>query len=236
VCGCSAVCTGPSHQPGCRSLEAAEAVAAAAAAELLAEEEHLKEQRRGQQHAGAAAGQARRQQRHAPAGPRKAVGAPLQRQPAASAAAEAVETRAAPGDAGAGGQAEQGGEGTADSAGHAHADPAPVQSCPADATASCPADQPTTPGLGAAQQGLPSRASADKCSPQLPPVPAQQPVKAEAQAAGLDEGLLADLLCPITQELMEDPVVAADGETYERAAIQGGCRACGRPWLQGRLH
>jgi hypothetical protein len=26
-------------------------------------------------------------------------------------------------------------------------------------------------------------------------------------------------LCPITQELMDDPVVAADGNTYERAAI-----------------
>src|SRR3990167_10323798 len=28
-----------------------------------------------------------------------------------------------------------------------------------------------------------------------------------------------DYLCPITQELMENPVVAADGQTYERASI-----------------
>ena len=28
-----------------------------------------------------------------------------------------------------------------------------------------------------------------------------------------------ELICPITQEVMEDPVVAADGHTYERAAI-----------------
>ena len=28
-----------------------------------------------------------------------------------------------------------------------------------------------------------------------------------------------DYLCPITQELMEDPVIAADGHSNERAAI-----------------
>ena len=28
-----------------------------------------------------------------------------------------------------------------------------------------------------------------------------------------------EFTCPITQELMQDPVVAADGHTYERAAI-----------------
>jgi pantothenate kinase len=37
-------------------------------------------------------------------------------------------------------------------------------------------------------------------------------------------GLLSDLLCPITQEPMRDPVVAADGRTYERTAIEGGWR------------
>lgn len=40
--------------------------------------------------------------------------------------------------------------------------------------------------------------------------------------AQLDEGVLSELLCPITQEPMADPVLAADGETYERASIQGG--------------
>jgi len=29
-----------------------------------------------------------------------------------------------------------------------------------------------------------------------------------------------DLICPITQELMNDPVIAADGHTYERVAIE----------------
>ena len=29
-----------------------------------------------------------------------------------------------------------------------------------------------------------------------------------------------ELLCPITQELMDDPVVATDGHTYERHAIE----------------
>ena len=29
-----------------------------------------------------------------------------------------------------------------------------------------------------------------------------------------------ELCCPISHELMEDPVVAADGQTYERAAVE----------------
>ena len=33
-------------------------------------------------------------------------------------------------------------------------------------------------------------------------------------------GAPASLLCPITQELMIDPVIAADGFTYERSAIE----------------
>ena len=31
--------------------------------------------------------------------------------------------------------------------------------------------------------------------------------------------MLDALLCPITQDYMRDPVVTADGQTYERAAI-----------------
>ncbi len=30
----------------------------------------------------------------------------------------------------------------------------------------------------------------------------------------------ADFICPITQEVMYDPVIAHDGHTYERAAIE----------------
>jgi hypothetical protein len=29
-----------------------------------------------------------------------------------------------------------------------------------------------------------------------------------------------DFLCPITRKLMEDPVIAADGHTYSRSAIE----------------
>jgi hypothetical protein len=35
----------------------------------------------------------------------------------------------------------------------------------------------------------------------------------------------AHLLCPITQQLMEHPVVAADGHTYERAAMEAWLRS-----------
>jgi hypothetical protein len=33
------------------------------------------------------------------------------------------------------------------------------------------------------------------------------------------EALLSDLNCPITQELLKDPVVTLDGHTYEKIAI-----------------
>ena len=56
--------------------------------------------------------------------------------------------------------------------------------------------------------------------------PAGGPTAAAAAAAvpplPLDPTLLSDLCCPITHEPMSDPVVAADGTTYERAAIEGG--------------
>ena len=38
---------------------------------------------------------------------------------------------------------------------------------------------------------------------------------------GMGEDLLSELCCPITTEPMDDPVLAADGETYERSAIAG---------------
>mmetsp|Transcript_42509 Transcript_42509/g.136389 ORF Transcript_42509/g.136389 Transcript_42509/m.136389 type:complete len:143 (-) Transcript_42509:101-529(-) len=36
----------------------------------------------------------------------------------------------------------------------------------------------------------------------------------------LDSGLPEDVICPITQEVMENPVVAADGFSYEQGAIE----------------
>ena len=35
-----------------------------------------------------------------------------------------------------------------------------------------------------------------------------------------EEGQLEDCICPITQDYMVDPVVAADGHSYERRAIE----------------
>ncbi|GLC43802.1 hypothetical protein PLESTM_001521000 [Pleodorina starrii] len=60
-----------------------------------------------------------------------------------------------------------------------------------------------------------------------PPLPASPPAWAPASAPpapspcgpSVRQGPPEELLCPITQELMEDPVVAADGHSYERAAI-----------------
>jgi hypothetical protein len=59
---------------------------------------------------------------------------------------------------------------------------------------------------------------------------AARAVRATAQVAGLleelgvsamDPAVEDDYVCPITQEVMTDPVVASDGHTYEREAIEG---------------
>ena len=55
---------------------------------------------------------------------------------------------------------------------------------------------------------------------------AEPPAAAANASAVLDEALQAEVLCPITHEPMRDPVVAADGTTYERQAIEGA-RRCG---------
>ena len=44
--------------------------------------------------------------------------------------------------------------------------------------------------------------------------------------SGLATHEMAAAVCPITQEIMEDPVVCADGHSYERSAIE--------KWLQAR--
>ena len=48
----------------------------------------------------------------------------------------------------------------------------------------------------------------------------QAAAAAEQQAAAADELLPDAYVCPITQELMNDPVFASDGHTYERQAIE----------------
>ncbi|MEW5309517.1 MAG: hypothetical protein WDW38_001402 [Sanguina aurantia] len=57
--------------------------------------------------------------------------------------------------------------------------------------------------------------------------PAQHQSHAHAPSRQTPSNTLPDslLLCPITQEVMRDPVIAADGHCYERAAIAS--------WLAG---
>ena len=46
----------------------------------------------------------------------------------------------------------------------------------------------------------------------------------EAAAAAVVEGVASSLHCPITKQLMTDPVFTMDGQTYERAAIEAWLR------------
>ncbi|NEJ83794.1 hypothetical protein GR268_45915, partial [Rhizobium leguminosarum] len=48
----------------------------------------------------------------------------------------------------------------------------------------------------------------------------EEEAEEEAEDELGDEGIPNECFCPITQEIMEDPVIAQDGHTYERAAIQ----------------
>lgn len=69
--------------------------------------------------------------------------------------------------------------------------------------------------------------------PLLPPAPSLGPTSEAPQGARLpqrarsqgDGDPPAMLVCPITQELFEDPAFTADGQTYERAAVA--------QWLEG---
>ena len=45
---------------------------------------------------------------------------------------------------------------------------------------------------------------------------------------------MAAAICPITQEIMEDPVVCADGHSYERGSIERWLAAHGTSPLTGR--
>ena len=54
--------------------------------------------------------------------------------------------------------------------------------------------------------------------------PGSAQVLRSALQAEADEGIASSLLCPITGELMTDPVFTMDGQTYERSTIEA--------WLQ----
>jgi hypothetical protein len=55
----------------------------------------------------------------------------------------------------------------------------------------------------------------------------------EAERAADDGSINQGFFCPITREIFVDPVVAADGQTYERAAIVGWLAAHGTSPLRG---
>lgn len=61
-----------------------------------------------------------------------------------------------------------------------------------------------------ASTSAPRKRREEKAAPASAPAPARQP----------DEEILAEYRCPITQELPVDPVIAQDGQAYERTAIE----------------
>ena len=47
-----------------------------------------------------------------------------------------------------------------------------------------------------------------------------QQQRQKQRVAEVEEGIASSLICPITQELMTDPVFTMDGQMYERIAIE----------------
>jgi len=69
------------------------------------------------------------------------------------------------------------------------------------------------------------QAAQPQSAPQLAPTPAPAPAASPSSPSTHQDAEPPDgLLCPITNELMEDPVLCADGHSYERTSIQ--------EWLQ----
>lgn len=101
-------------------------------------------------------------------------------------------------------------------------------SLPGALRSSSPWGGPITPD-GAAGAAAASAASA--AAPSAPPLPFDMPGSTAAStrtggtsstAGGTAASTHVDTmyLCPITTEVMEDPVIAGDGYTYERTAIE----------------
>lgn len=81
----------------------------------------------------------------------------------------------------------------------------------------------TTPALvqQAVPQALPDEEVQDRIVPQADPIPPELKEMEEVdEKDSKDEALENHLICPITQELMEDPVTTVKGKTYERLAIE----------------
>ena len=66
--------------------------------------------------------------------------------------------------------------------------------------------------------------------PPLPPPPPPPPPQKPPSSESVEE----ELCCPITCVLMLDPVIAADGQTYERAAIEHWLQSHGTSPLSGQ--
>lgn len=89
--------------------------------------------------------------------------------------------------------------------------------------AGAPTLEPFSPPPAEPRSHLCCGAAAPARGPAPGPGPAPGAASSPAPGCCLGEDLLSELRCPITQEPMHDPVLAADGQTYERGAIQGGC-------------
>ena len=76
-----------------------------------------------------------------------------------------------------------------------------------------PGDSRPTPPLRQAEAKAEAEAKANVT------MEAQQQ-RQRQQVAEVEEGIASSLICPITQELMTDPVFTMDGQTYERTAIE----------------
>lgn len=68
--------------------------------------------------------------------------------------------------------------------------------------------------------------------PSPPVAAARQPRGAAGSSGGPTQAPPDEIVCPITSEVMEEPVITGAGHTYERRAIEAWferCRAAGRP-------
>jgi hypothetical protein len=80
------------------------------------------------------------------------------------------------------------------------------------------------------------QAMSGPCTTLSPQLRLVQVVEDSAEA-GLEQALLEGLSCPISFQLMADPVVADDGHTYERPVIQQWIDKCtaGEPPSTGEM-
>jgi hypothetical protein len=82
---------------------------------------------------------------------------------------------------------------------------------------------PSNASCGAALTAASTAALGSVAAPEEAPAsaPPESMSRAEPAAAGVVAYFVLDSFqCPLTMEMMRDPVMTADGQTYERAAIE----------------